>query len=178
MNVYNKPGEHIVYLDMNNLYGKAMMLSLPVAGYELDEKEYDSKDILDWILRYDFTRDRRGYILKCDIAPPDNKGYFNGYPLFPEKTDARLEATLLPRRHYLVHIAYLRVGLRLDYKLLKVHRMTSFYQRPIMRDNIEYNTNGRKNAKNRFMENYFKLMDNNLYGKTCENPLKIGIARY
>jgi hypothetical protein len=49
MNVYNKPGEHIVYLDMNNLYGKAMMLSLPVAGYELDEKEYESKDILDWM---------------------------------------------------------------------------------------------------------------------------------
>jgi hypothetical protein len=75
-----------------------MMLSLPVAGYELDEKEYESKDILDWILHYDFTKDRVGYILECDIDPPDNKEFFNGYLLFHEKIDSKLEATLLPKK--------------------------------------------------------------------------------
>jgi hypothetical protein len=145
---------------------------LPVSDYELDENEYEGKDILNEILNYDFMNEKTGYILECDIDPPDNKELFNGYPLFPEKIDAKLETTLLPKRHYLVHIAYLQLGLKLGYKLLKVYRIISFTQKPIMRDYIEYNNNGRKNAKNKFMENYFKLMNNSLYGNTCENPLK------
>jgi hypothetical protein len=105
MNVYNKPGEHIVYLDMNNLYGKAMILNLPVSDYELDENEYEGQGILNEILNYDFMNEKTGYILECDIDPPDNKELFNGYPLFPEKIDLKLEVTLLPKRHYFVHIA-------------------------------------------------------------------------
>jgi hypothetical protein len=33
--VYGKKNEYIAYLDMNNLYGKAMMMNLPISDYQL-----------------------------------------------------------------------------------------------------------------------------------------------
>jgi hypothetical protein len=58
MNGYGKSGEHIIYLDKNNLYGKAMMLNLTVSDYKLDERELEGKNITDWILNYDFMKEQ------------------------------------------------------------------------------------------------------------------------
>ncbi|MCS7318178.1 MAG: DNA polymerase, partial [Candidatus Dojkabacteria bacterium] len=119
--------------------------------------------------------------LEVDIEPPygfikeygvDAHDWFNGYPLFPEKIDKKLECTLYPKKKYLVHIAYLQLGLKLGYRITKIHSIIQFLQKPIMKKYIEFNTERRKNAPNKFYEDFYKLMNNSIYGKTCENPLK------
>jgi hypothetical protein len=168
-NVYDK-NEYIAYLDMNNLYGKAMMMNLPIGGYQLIKME--EREVHKLLKFYDFNNSALGYILEVDIDPPDNKSWFNGYPLFPEKIDGKLEATLYPKKNYLVHIAYLQLGVRLGYKLKKVHTVIRFTQDAILKHYIVSNTEKRKQAPNKFFENFYKLLNNSIYGKTCENPLK------
>jgi hypothetical protein len=172
-NVYGKKNEYIAYLDMNNLYGKAMMMKLPVGEYQLIlPKCTDPNRFTEKILNYNFENSTYGYLLEADIDPPDNKEWFNGYPLFPEKVDGKLECTLFPKRNYLVHIAYLQLGLRLGYKLVKVHRLIKFRHEKVLEQYIKANTEYRKKAPNSFYENYYKLLNNSIYGKTCENPLR------
>jgi hypothetical protein len=165
-----KKKEYIAYLDMNNLYGKAMMMNLPTGNYQLVKmKEEEVHKLLN---TYDFNNSTIGYILEVDIDPPENKEWFNGYPLFPEKIDGKLEATLYPKKNYLVHIAYLQLGIRLGYKLKNVHNVIKFTQDCILKHYIASNTEKRKQAPNKFFENFYKLLNNSIYGKTCENPMR------
>jgi hypothetical protein len=41
-----------------------------------------------------------------------------------------------------------------------------------MKHYIVSNTEKRKQAPNKFFENFYKLLNNSIYGKTCENPMK------
>jgi hypothetical protein len=100
-----------------------------------------------------------------DIDPPENKEWFNGYPLFPEKIDGKLEATLYLKKNYLVQIAYLQLGVRLGYKLVKVHNVIRFTQDCILKHYIASNTEKRKQAPNKFFENFYKLLNNSIYAR-------------
>jgi hypothetical protein len=136
--VHGKNTKYIAYLDMNNLYGKAMMMNLPTYGYQLLKMGED--EVHKLLNTYDFNNSTVGYILEVDIDPQDNKSWFNGYQLFPEKIDGKLEATLHPKKNYLVHIAYLQLGVRLGYKLKKVHKVIKFTQDTILKHYTASNT--------------------------------------
>ena len=56
--------------------------------------------------------------------------------------------------------------------LTAVHRGISFYQSPWMARYISKNTELRKTADNSFEEDFFKLMNNSVFGKTIENIRK------
>ena len=58
-------------------------------------------------------------------------------------------------------------------RLSAVHRGISFYQSPLMASYISKNTELRKTAANSFEEDFFKLMNNSVFGKTIENITKI-----
>ena len=63
---------------------------------------------------------------------------------------------------------YLKEGMILK----KVHRGIKFYQKPWMEPYIRKNTDLRKDAKNAFEKDFFKLMNNSVFGKTIENIRK------
>ena len=60
----------------------------------------------------------------------------------------------------------------MDLKLKKVHRAIKFEQKEILKPYIEFNTEKRKNARNDFEKDIFKLLNNAVFGKTMEDKRK------
>ena len=181
MKNYNpyKESTFIQYLDANNLYGWAMSQHLPTHGFKwmknlTKEKLYE---ILDKINHSMANPYKKGYIFEVDLEYPEHLWKtHNDYPLAPEKIKVngveKLICHFKPRTNYVVHYRTLRQCLELGMRLTAVHRGISFYQSPWMEPYIRKNTELRKTAANNFEKDFFKLMNNSVFGKTIENIRK------
>ena len=100
----------------------------------------------------------------------------NDYPLAPEKIKIdkidKLICSFLPKKHYVLHYKNLKQYLKEGMILKKVHRGIQFYQKPWMEPYIRKNTDLRTATKNDFEKDFFKLMNNSVFGKTIENIRK------
>ena len=84
----------------------------------------------------------------------------------------KLICSFLPKKHFVLHYKILKQYLQEGMILKKVHRGIKFYQKPWMEPYIRKNTDLRKDAKNAFEKDLFKLMNNSVFGKTIENIRK------
>ena len=176
MKDYNKDKEpsDIPYLDANNLYGKGMSEKLPVRGfrwmndiYRMDEevvRSYDKNDI-------------KGYILEVDVDYPNElQNLHSDFPFLAESmvinNTKKLVCNLQDKKNYVVHMNVLKQALDHGLKLRKVHRVIEFDQEEWLKKYINFNTELRKNALNDFEKDFFKLMNNAVFGKTMENVRK------
>ena len=149
-----------------------MTQKLPTHGFKWIN--VDKSSVLKILEKKDTNQ---GFIFEVDLDYPKSlwKSH-NDYPLAPEKvkidkTD-KLICSLLPKKHYVLHYKNLKQYLEEGMILKKVHRGIKFVQSPWMEPYIRKNTDLRKEAKNAFEKDFFKLMNNSVFGKTIENIRK------
>ena len=81
----------------------------------------------------------------------------------------KLVPNLKDKKGYVVHIKALDQALKHGLKLKKVHRVIQSQQSRWMKTYTMLNTILRRDAKNEFEKDFFKLMNNSVLGKTMEN---------
>ena len=161
----SKPSSYIMYLDANNLYGWAMSEKMP---------HKDFKWVNDLPLEEMLLDEDLGYVLEVDLEYPDElHDLHNDYPLAPEPMKINKVNKLTPnlnnKTKYVLHHRNLKQYLSLGMKLTKIHRVIEFKQSKWLAAYIALNTNLRTKAKNDFEKDFFKLMNNSVFGKTMEN---------
>ena len=172
----DKPSTYIQYLDANNLYGWAMSQPLPTSGFKY-MKDLTVKGVIDILDKNRNPLVKKGYIFEVDLEyPTELWKKHNDYPLAPERLNIdgveKLICHFKPTKNYVVHFVNLRQYLEMGMILTAVHRGISFNQSPWMEPYIRKNTELRKCAANSFEKDFFKLMNNSVFGKTIENIRK------
>ena len=188
-----KPCKYIMYLDANNLYGWAMSQYLPTGGFKwLSQKKIDILNLAT------YAKDgEKGLILEVDLEyPKELHDLHNSYPLAPEQIKVqkdmlsnyckqiaekyqistglvtKLIPTLNKKEKYVLHYRNLQLYMDLGLKVSKIYRVLEFDQSPWLKKYIDFNTEKRKYAKNSFEKDFFKLLNNAVFGKTMENLRK------
>ena len=89
--------------------------------------------------------------------------------LAPEKFDGKLIPHLTGRTEYVVHYHLLNLYLKLGLKIKKIHCGISYTESQWMKSYINKNSELRALANNDFEKDLFKLLNNSVFGRTCEN---------
>ena len=174
MKDYNKKeaSKYLMYVDANNLYGWAMSQKLPIHSFDwLTDKEIKNLFKVQVVQFWE----RTPCILEVDLEYPEElHDLHNDYPLCPERVECnhgvkKLIPNLRHKNNYVVHYKTLMQYLNLGMELKKIHRGIKFIECDFLKPYIDMNTNLRTEAKNDFEKDFFKLMNNSVFGKTMEN---------
>ena len=80
----------------------------------------------------------------------------------------KLVGNLHDKTEYVLNVRNLKQALNNGFVLKQVHRVIRFNQNPCLKLYIDMNTNLRKKGKNDFEKDFFKLMNNAVFGKTMK----------
>ena len=156
----SQPSKYVTYLDANNLYGWAMSKPLPTGNFK-------------WMENFNDWRNRP-CILEVDLVySKELHDLHNEYPLAPESLKVgnvdKLIPNLMNKERYVLHRDNMLLYESLGLKISKIHRGITFTESPWLKKYIDLNTGLRARATNNFEKDFFKLMNNAVFGKTMEN---------
>lgn len=176
----------IRYFDANNLYAKAMSMSLPLNGFKwfyptIEElKNLSSCRVeVDMHLPEEFHDEQGDYPMAPELLEPTQsmvspwtKEAWGKLHSTHFKSTKKLISSLLPKSHYIVDIENLKYYMKKGWTVTKVHRGVQYNSSFWMKEWIDKNTALRTNAKSEFERDLFKLMNNSNFGKTMEDVFK------
>ena len=132
----------------------------------------------DWMKRVQLENwESLPCILEVDLEyPHDLHNLHNDYPLAPEHLMINGVCKLIPNLHdkkkYVLHYEALKLYVKYGLKITKIHRGITFQESAWLKKYIDMNTRLRMQSKNNFESDFFKLMNNSVFGKTIENIRK------
>ena len=166
----NEDTTYLQYLDTNNLYGWAMSQPLPTGGFRwVDVNANEISELA--------TRTDKGYILEVDVSySAELHNPHNNLPFMCDRMEIigveKLVLNLRDKKNYVIHIKVLDQALAHGLVLHQIHQAIEFDQSAWMKPYIDFNTQLKTKAKNDFGKDFFKLMNNSVYGKMMENIRK------
>ncbi len=187
-----KDSNYLMYFDANNLYGWAMSQSLPYGKLEwVEEKDYE-KALMNIVIssQEELNEEEEGYYFEVDLRyPSDLHNKHKDLPFACEKETPKKEwlsdyhksfnikgkstekllTTFYDKEGYDLHQRRLKQFLGEGLRGAKIHRVLKFKQSPWMEKYIKFNTDMRANTKVKFEGDFYKLMNNAVFGKTLEN---------
>ena len=196
-----KESVFLQYLDANNLYGYAINQKLALDGYKWADVSIFTDDFVEnydvngdkwYLLEVDieyeiemriahedlpFLSERKVKSTKShsnyefDEITRARRKVYKTFNINPEP-DKKLIASVRDKKKYVLHISTLKQALCHGLRLSKVNRVIEFNQSAWLKPYIDMNTNFRRVAKNDFEKNFFKLMNNSVFGKMIENVTK------
>ena len=151
-----------------------MSQKVPVNGFKWLEDTSEINE--EFIKNYDENNDK-GYILEVDVKYPRKlHDIHSDLPFLPKRMKIdkckKLVCNLLNKKKYVAHIKSLKQALNHGLKLKKIYRIIEFNQEAWLKPDIDMNTELRKVASNDFEKDFYKLMNNAVFGKTMENVRK------
>ena len=161
---------YLQYLDANNLYGWTMSQPLPTGGFKWVDVNPNKISELA-------TRTDKGYILEADVSyPKELHNSHNDVPFMCERMEINGVEKLVPNlrdmKNYIIHIQALNQVLQQRLRLDRIHRPIEFDQSPWLKTYVDFITQLRMAATNDFEKDFFKLMNNSVFGKMMENIRK------
>ena len=151
-----------------------MSQPLPTGGFHwIELGDRNPKTIVEELVK---KRDR-GYLLEVDVAyPKELHDSHNDLPFVCAKMKINGVEKLVPNLYYkckyVIHIKALKQAIDHGLVLERIHRCMEFKQSAWMKEYIDFNTRLRTAAKNDFKKDFYKLMNNSVFGKTMENIRK------
>ena len=161
---------YLQYLDGNNLYSWAMSQLLPTGGFKwVDVNPNEISELA--------TRTDKGYLLEVYVSyPKELHNPHNDLPFMWERMEINGVEKLVPnlrdKRNYVIHIQALSQVLQHGLRLDSIHRVIELNQSSWLKIYIDFNTQLRTATTNDFKKDFFKLMNNSVFGKTMENIRK------
>ena len=178
-------------MDTTNLYGHSVIQVLPCDEIEMwhgQSDRYFSK--LEEILSNPDDCDN-GYFIEVDLRYPDtiNKKT-KSFPFRPEKKTSpkdkykdymkkikpkiyrkakKLIGDWTDKKNHLIHYRMFYIYVRLGIKVDKNHELFSCEESNWLEKCTSYNRQRRNEAKNDFEKDFYKLLNNEFFGKTIEN---------
>ena len=158
----SEPSKYLTYLGANNLYGAAMSMKLPTHGF----KWMNDKELTTW--------KKYPCIVEVDLEyPKELHDLHNDYPLAPKRIMCKnkvekLIPNLRNKEKYVLHHKNLKQYLDLGLRLTRIHRGVKFEESEWLKPYIDMNTKLTTKANNNFEKDFFKLMNNSVFGKTME----------
>ena len=138
----------------------------------------DTSEINEEFIK-NYGENNKGFILEIDVKYPRKlHNLHSDLPFLPKimKIDKckKFACNLRNKKNYVVHIKSLKQALNHGLKFKKVHRIIKFNQEVWLKPYIDMNTELRKAASNGFEKDFYKFMNNAVFGKTMENVRKHG----
>ena len=161
---------YLQYLDTNNLYSWAMSQPLPTGGFKW--VDVNPNKISELAARTD-----KGYLIEVDVSyPKELHSPHNDLPFMCERMEINGVEKLVPnlrdKKNYVIHIQALNQALQHGLRLDGIHQVIEFDQSPWLKSYIDFNTQLRMAATYDFEKDFFKLMNNSVFGKTMEDIRK------
>ena len=166
----NEDTTYLQYLDTNNLYGWVMSQPRPTGGFKW--VDVNPNEISELATRID-----KGYLLEVDVSyPKELHNQHNDLPFMCERMESNGVKKLVPnlrdKKNYVIHIQAFSQALQCGLRLDRIHRAIEFDRLPWLKTYINFNTQLRTAAANDFEKDFFKLMNNSVFGNTMENIRK------